>query len=155
WEKSAAGGGREGPVRQALAELVAAAPMATAFWSLAARERAAGRKQEAADALARGASALAASDLGPALQRLADGLRSGAPAPWPAAIPGRGKPRSVEVSEGALADAPADPAALALLTLNAGSDPARLATIYTGAAAAHGPGDKLWRLQAAHWLARA
>ncbi len=162
-EKSTPAGASDEPVRQALAELVAAAPMATAFWSLAARERAAGRKQEAADALARGASAFGASDLGPALQRLADGLRSGTAASWPAAIAGRGRPKSAPASETTFSDAPevtlatapADPAALALVTLNAGSDPARLATIYTGAAAAHGPGEKLWRLQAAHWLARA
>ncbi len=147
--------GGDEPVRQALGELVAAAPMATAFWELAARERAAGRKREAADALARGASAWSASELGPALQRLADGLRSDAPAPWPAAIAGRGKPRGADAPEDTLGDAPANPAALALLTLNAGSDPSRLATIYTNAAAAHGPGEKLWRLQAIHWLARA
>ncbi len=159
---TAAGVGDE-PVRQALGELVAAAPMATAFWALAARETAAGRKREAADALERGASAWSASELGPALQKLADALRSDAPASWPAAVPGRRRPKSAPASETTLSDAPevtlahapADPAALALVTLNAGSDPARLATIYTGAAAAHGPGEKLWRLQAIHWLGRA
>ena len=157
-----AGAGDEA-VRRALDELVAAAPMSTAFWTLAAREKAAGRKREAADALARGASAWGASDLGPALQKLADALRSDEPASWPAPVAGRGRPKSAPASETTLSDgpevtlatAPADPAALALVTLNAGSDPTRLATIYTGAAAAHGPGEKLWRLQAIHWLGRA
>jgi hypothetical protein len=158
----AAGSGDE-PVRQALGELVAAAPMASAFWTLAAREMAAGRKREAADALERGASAWSASDLGPALRKLAAALRSDVLSSWPAPVAGRGRPKSAPASETTLSDAPevtlaqapADPAALALVTLNAGSDAARLATIYTAAAAAHGPGEKLWRLQAIHWLDRA
>ena len=148
-------GGGDEPVRQALGELVAAAPMATAFWALAARERAVGRRHAAADALARGALAWGASELGPALQKLADALRSDAPAPWPAPVAGRGKPSVADPPESVLAGAPADPAALARVTLDAGSDPARLAAIYGNAAAAHGPGEQLWRLQAVQWLSRA
>ncbi len=79
WRRARHAGASDEPVRQALGELVAAAPMATAFWALAAREKAAGRKREAADALARGASAWGASELGPALQKLADAVRSDAP----------------------------------------------------------------------------
>ena len=147
---------RDEAVRQALGELVAAAPMATAFWTLSARERAAGRRSQAADALARGAAAWGASEIAAPLQRLADALRADAPARWPAPVPGRGRPRVAEMPESVLGEAPADPAALALITLSEGVDAGRLAAIYSNAAtAAGGASERLWRLQATHWLSRA
>jgi tetratricopeptide (TPR) repeat protein len=149
-------------VRQALAEQVAAAPMAAAFWTLAARERAAGRHLESADALARGAAAWATSELTPSLQALADALRAEQPAPWPAPVPGRGKPRAAQITENAaperaLAESPGDPTALALVTLTQGNDPARLAAIYGAAADAvsDSEGARVWKLLAATWTARA
>ncbi|HET6147344.1 MAG TPA: tetratricopeptide repeat protein [Polyangia bacterium] len=149
-------------VRVALADQVAAAPTASAFWTLAARERAAGRKAAAAEVLARGAEAWGASEIAPALKTLADDLRADRPATWPAPVPGRDKPRRVETaveeSESVLRAHPADPMALALVTLGRGGDAHHLAACFAAAAGAlpaGSEGGRLWKLWAAAWLARA
>src|SRR5205823_12421035 len=109
---------------------------AAAFWTRAGRERAAGRRVEAADALARGASAWAGSELGGSLRALAEQLRAGEPAPWPRPVPGRLGARAGDGPDVVLADSPGEPAGLALLTLEHGKDGARLAQAYQAAAAA-------------------
>ena len=135
--------------------------MATAFWTLAARERAAGRKAEAAEVLARGAEAWGGSEIAPALRALADDLRADQPAAWPAAVPGRGQPRRAEMPEsGSLAEQPADAAALALVTPGATSDAGRLAAIHgappmrAGAGAGSDAGG-CGSFRSSSWLARA